>query len=53
MRIGLLGKKIGMTRVYDERGRATPVTVASVRASVDIRAVGHLPTVAAMIAGGP
>ena len=27
MRIGLLGKKIGMTRVYDEKGRATPVTV--------------------------
>lgn len=27
MRIGLIGKKIGMTRVYDERGRATAVTV--------------------------
>lgn len=27
MRIGLLGKKIGMTRVYDEKGRATAVTV--------------------------
>lgn len=27
MRIGLLGKKIGMTRVYDERGQATAVTV--------------------------
>lgn len=27
MRIGLLGKKIGMTRVYDEKGHATPVTV--------------------------
>ncbi len=27
MRIGLLGKKIGMTRVYDDKGRATPVTV--------------------------
>jgi large subunit ribosomal protein L3 len=27
MRIGLLGKKIGMTRVYDENGRATAVTV--------------------------
>jgi large subunit ribosomal protein L3 len=25
--IGLLGKKIGMTRVYDEKGRITPVTV--------------------------
>ena len=27
MRIGLLGKKIGMTRVYDDNGRATAVTV--------------------------
>jgi large subunit ribosomal protein L3 len=27
MKIGLLGKKIGMTRVYDERGKATAVTV--------------------------
>jgi large subunit ribosomal protein L3 len=27
MRIGLIGKKIGMTRVYDERGRATAATV--------------------------
>jgi large subunit ribosomal protein L3 len=27
MKIGLLGKKIGMTRVYDDRGVATPVTV--------------------------
>jgi large subunit ribosomal protein L3 len=27
MKIGLLGKKIGMTRVYDEAGKATPVTV--------------------------
>jgi large subunit ribosomal protein L3 len=27
MKIGLLGKKIGMTRVYDDKGRATPVTV--------------------------
>lgn len=30
MRIGLLGKKIGMTRVYDKRGRATAVTVIDV-----------------------
>jgi large subunit ribosomal protein L3 len=30
MRYGLLGKKIGMTRVYDERGRITPVTVIAV-----------------------
>jgi large subunit ribosomal protein L3 len=27
MKIGLLGKKLGMTRVYDEKGKATPVTV--------------------------
>jgi large subunit ribosomal protein L3 len=27
MSIGLLGKKIGMTRLYDDKGRATPATV--------------------------
>lgn len=27
MKIGLLGKKIGMTRIYDDKGNATPVTV--------------------------
>lgn len=27
MSIGLLGKKLGMTRVYDEKGRITPATV--------------------------
>jgi large subunit ribosomal protein L3 len=27
MKIGLLGKKIGMTRVYDDKGKATAVTV--------------------------
>lgn len=27
MKIGLLGKKLGMTRIYDEAGRVTPVTV--------------------------
>lgn len=27
MKIGLLGKKLGMTRVYDTAGRVTPVTV--------------------------
>ena len=27
MKIGLLGKKIGMTRFYDDKGKATPVTV--------------------------
>jgi large subunit ribosomal protein L3 len=30
MKYGLLGKKIGMTRVYDEKGRIVPVTVVSV-----------------------
>jgi ribosomal protein L3 len=27
MKIGLLGRKIGMTRIYDEKGNATAVTV--------------------------
>jgi large subunit ribosomal protein L3 len=27
MKIGLLGRKLGMTRVYDDKGRATAVTV--------------------------
>ena len=27
MSIGVLGKKIGMTRVYDTKGRIRPVTV--------------------------
>jgi len=27
MKIGLLGRKVGMTRVYDANGKATPVTV--------------------------
>lgn len=31
MSIGLLGKKLGMTRVYDEKGRATTVTVIEAR----------------------
>ena len=35
MKIGLLGKKIGMTRVYDEKGKAVPVTV--------IEAGGNMP----------
>ena len=30
MKYGLLGKKIGMTRVYDEKGKITPVTVVDV-----------------------
>ena len=31
---GLIGKKIGMTSVYDEIGRSIPVTVVEVPASV-------------------
>ena len=27
MKIGLLGRKVGMTRVYEANGKATPVTV--------------------------
>ena len=27
MSIGIIGKKVGMTRVYDSAGRLTPVTV--------------------------
>lgn len=27
MKIGLLGRKLGMTRIYDEKGKSTPVTV--------------------------
>jgi len=27
MKVGLIGRKVGMTRVYDEAGKATPVTV--------------------------
>ncbi len=30
MKYGLIGKKVGMTRVYDEKGRSTPVTVVAV-----------------------
>lgn len=31
MSLGLLGKKLGMTRIYDEEGTAIPVTVVDVR----------------------
>jgi large subunit ribosomal protein L3 len=37
MRLGLLGKKIGMTRVYDERGRATAVTVIDVAGNTKLQ----------------
>lgn len=37
LRVGLLGKKIGMTRVYDERGRSTPVTVIDVTGNAKLQ----------------
>lgn len=37
MRTGLLAKKVGMTRLFDERGLHIPVTVLS----VDCKVVGH------------
>jgi large subunit ribosomal protein L3 len=37
MKIGLLGKKLGMTRVYDESGRVTPVTVIAAGGNVVVQ----------------
>lgn len=37
MRIGLLGKKIGMTRVYDDKGRAQAVTVIDVTGNAKLQ----------------
>lgn len=37
MKIGLLGKKIGMTRVYDDKGKATPVTVIEARGNTALQ----------------
>jgi len=37
MRIGLLGKKIGMTRVYDDKGKATAVTVIEAGGNVALQ----------------
>lgn len=34
MKLGVLGKKVGMTRVYDEKGVATPVTVIDASGNV-------------------
>ncbi len=34
MSIGLIGKKVGMTRIYDDLGNAIPVTVIDVRDNV-------------------
>ena len=36
MKIGLLGRKVGMTRVYDDRGRATAVTVIEAGGNVPL-----------------
>lgn len=36
MKIGLLGRKVGMTRIYDEAGRITPVTVIEVGGNVPL-----------------
>jgi len=36
--LGLIGKKVGMTQVFDDRGRVTPVTVISVEPNL---VVGH------------
>src|SRR4029450_12112129 len=36
MKIGLLGRKVGMTRIYDDHGRVTPVTVSEVGGNVPL-----------------
>jgi large subunit ribosomal protein L3 len=36
MKIGLLGRKVGMTRIYDDKGRVTPVTVIEVGGNVPL-----------------
>ena len=40
MSIGILGQKIGMTRVYDEAGVSTPVTVISAEPNVVLQVKG-------------
>ena len=37
MRLGLLGKKIGMTRVFDEKGKATAVTVIAAGGNTNLQ----------------
>ena len=37
MPLGLLGKKIGMTRIYTEAGDAIPVTVVEVRGNTVVQ----------------
>ena len=39
MSIGLLGKKIGMTSIYDANGRLRPVTVVAAGDNVLLRRV--------------
>ena len=34
--LGLIGKKVGMTQVFDEKGRLTPVTVIKIEDNVVI-----------------
>lgn len=41
MKIGLLGKKLGMTRVYDQSGRVTPVTVIAAGGNVVVQTKTH------------
>jgi len=41
MKIGLLGKKLGMTRVYDASGRATAVTVIEAGGNVVVQTKTH------------
>jgi large subunit ribosomal protein L3 len=36
MKIGLLGRKVGMTRIYDDRGKVTPVTVIEAGGNVPL-----------------
>jgi len=40
MSVGILGKKVGMTRVYDEAGVSTPVTVISAEPNVVLQVKG-------------
>lgn len=41
MSIGLIGKKLGMTRVYDDKGRITPVTVIHVAPNAVVQRKTH------------
>ncbi len=37
MKVGLLGKKLGMTRVYDDKGVSTPVTVIDASGNIVVQ----------------